>query len=96
MVKDKWGNQCAYCGSIEELTIDHVVASAMGGSNLVHNTICCCKKCNQSKGLSDVWEWYENQDFFTEARKKSIQDWVKMKPEEKTTYRYKPRKNAIY
>ena len=96
MVKDKWGNQCAYCGSTEELTIDHVVASAMGGSNLVHNTVCCCKKCNQSKGLSDVWEWYENQDFFTEARKKSIQDWVKMKPKEKTTYRYKPRKNAIY
>ena len=96
MVKDKWGNQCAYCGSTEILTIDHAKPRALGGSSLVHNTVCCCKKCNQSKGMKDVWEWYEAQDFFSKERKESIKNWTAPVNKTPQTYNYKPRKNVVY
>lgn len=96
MIKDKWGNQCAYCGSTEELTIDHVVPRTKGGSHLVHNVVCCCNECNRSKGKSEVWDWYEKQDFFSEERKKSIENWTAPVNKNTSTYRYKPRKNVAY
>ncbi len=45
---------CHYCGqkfSAKELTMDHVVAVARGGTSTKGNVVPACRKCNQEKNL---------------------------------------------
>jgi len=51
------GNRCAYCGSTEKLTLDHVVALSKGGAHAESNLLVACKSCNSSKGVKPVAEW---------------------------------------
>lgn len=44
------GNQCVYCGSKKELTLDHVIPKSRGGTNEWTNLVACCSKCNLKKG----------------------------------------------
>jgi 5-methylcytosine-specific restriction endonuclease McrA len=44
------GNQCMYCGSKKELTLDHVLPKSRGGGNEWTNLVTCCSKCNVKKG----------------------------------------------
>jgi hypothetical protein len=91
-IKDKWNNKCAYCGSTETPTIDHIVPQCKGGSDFLTNVVCCCSSCNNSKAHAD-WEiWYYNQDFFTEERMNAIVNWMKPKSNP-NLYKYKPRRN---
>jgi hypothetical protein len=32
-IKDHWNNQCVYCGSNHDLTLDHVIPKARGGTS---------------------------------------------------------------
>jgi 5-methylcytosine-specific restriction endonuclease McrA len=41
---------CQYCGSAEELTVDHVVPLAKGGKTEFENCVTACKICNSKKG----------------------------------------------
>jgi 5-methylcytosine-specific restriction endonuclease McrA len=41
---------CGYCGSIKDLTIDHIIPKSRGGPNTWENLICACVKCNVRKG----------------------------------------------
>jgi len=43
-------NECAYCGSKKELTIDHIIPKSRGGKNSWNNLITCCLPCNLKKG----------------------------------------------
>lgn len=43
-------NECAYCGSKKELTIDHILPKSRGGKNSWCNLITCCLSCNLKKG----------------------------------------------
>jgi 5-methylcytosine-specific restriction endonuclease McrA len=43
-------NECAYCGSKKELTIDHIIPKSRGGKNSWSNLITCCLPCNLKKG----------------------------------------------
>ena len=43
-------NECVYCGSKKELTIDHVLPRSKGGKNTWDNLVTCCSKCNLKKG----------------------------------------------
>lgn len=43
-------NQCVYCGSKKNLTIDHVIPKSRGGLNTWTNLATCCTKCNALKG----------------------------------------------
>lgn len=43
-------NRCAYCGTRDALTIDHVVPKSMGGRDSWDNLITACQKCNSKKG----------------------------------------------
>jgi len=91
-IREKWNNQCAYCGSEEDLTIDHIVPQSKGGIDATCNVVCCCKSCNQNKGHESWEDWYFNQDFFTHDRYDQICDW--MKPEKPSNlYSYRPRRN---
>ncbi len=45
---------CTYCGSPNDLTIDHIVPLSQGGSNAVDNLTVACRRCNTSKHNSLV------------------------------------------
>lgn len=46
-VRDKY--RCAYCGSSQDLTVDHVIPRSRGGKNNFDNCITACKPCNNKK-----------------------------------------------
>jgi len=72
-IKEKWGNECAYCGSEENLTIDHVIPRSKGGMDKSKNMVCCCESCNQDKAHTPWKEWYFAQDFFNIEQYNKIQ-----------------------
>jgi 5-methylcytosine-specific restriction endonuclease McrA len=46
-------NKCQYCGktfSTSELSIDHIIPRALGGTSTWENVVCACTKCNIKKG----------------------------------------------
>jgi 5-methylcytosine-specific restriction endonuclease McrA len=44
------GFKCAYCGSPQELTFDHVVPRSKGGKTTWENIVTACSPCNLKKG----------------------------------------------
>lgn len=41
---------CVYCGSMEDLTVDHIIPRSRGGKSSWENCACACNKCNNRKG----------------------------------------------
>ncbi len=56
-VLQKWDYACAYCGSKDRLTLDHVIPRSRHGSDAVTNLVCACYGCNQRKGNRRVQEF---------------------------------------
>ena len=48
-VMEKCGNACVYCGSTEDLTMDHLVPTRRGGLNEEENLQVACRVCNADK-----------------------------------------------
>lgn len=67
--------RCAYCGSDDKLSRDHIVAVSKGGLNERTNVIPCCISCNSSKNNNSMEIWYKNQKFFSEKRFAKILEW---------------------
>jgi 5-methylcytosine-specific restriction endonuclease McrA len=44
------GHRCLYCGSREDLTLDHVLPRSRGGKTSWQNLATACKRCNSKKG----------------------------------------------
>jgi 5-methylcytosine-specific restriction endonuclease McrA len=44
------GHQCKYCGSVKNLTIDHIIPKSKGGKTNWTNLITACNRCNVYKG----------------------------------------------
>lgn len=59
----KFNHRCVKCGSSEQLTIDHILAVANGGTDTFTNLQVLCKPCNSSKGIRS------NQEFMKTTRK---------------------------
>lgn len=55
----EYGGSCAYCGSGEQIEIEHVIPLCRGGSNLIANVVPACHNCNQDKGTRTPVEWLE-------------------------------------
>jgi hypothetical protein len=91
-IRERWNCECAYCGSKEELTIDHIIPQSKGGIDSTINTVCCCKECNHSKGHSSWETWYSSQVFFSKERYEKIRQWVSPEPS-LNLYRYPQRRN---
>ena len=93
-IKDHWEHKCAYCGSEENITLDHILPQCKGGLDIKTNVVACCHSCNQSKGHEHWKLWYVQQDFHNEDSLNKIDDW--MKPEKPSNlYRYPPRRNYV-
>lgn len=91
-IKESWNHQCAYCGSEENLTIDHVIPQSKGGSDFTKNVVCCCHSCNQNKSHTPWEEWYFSQEFFSRERYDKIKNWMKPDPPS-NLFTYRPRRN---
>lgn len=53
---------CVYCGAAGEnygvgLTLDHLVAVELGGTNEPSNLVTCCSHCNSAKGARTKRGW---------------------------------------
>lgn len=48
MIRDNF--QCCYCGTENDLTIDHIVPSSRGGKTDFDNCVAACRPCNNLKG----------------------------------------------
>lgn len=48
-VIERDGNCCVYCGSGDNLCIDHVLPVIQGGNDDIDNLVCACKECNSGK-----------------------------------------------
>lgn len=92
MVKEKWNYECAYCGSKDDITLDHVIPQIFGGLDVSPNVVCCCRKCNHSKSHKKWDEWFLRQEFFSTDRYKKIIDWMNNKKTQEL-YSYKTRRN---
>lgn len=62
--KLKNGACCVYCGSLTNISVDHMLSKAHGGSDCSDNLVCCCRHCNSSKCDSDLMEWYNARNDF--------------------------------
>jgi hypothetical protein len=94
-IKEQWNHQCAYCGSDENLTLDHITPRSKGGSDRVTNVLCACKECNTSKGHQKWYDWYLTQSFFTTDRLSAIIEWQKQ-INDNEYYVYRPRGTRKY
>jgi len=50
----KYGNKCLACGSIENITMDHVIPLAAGGTHDPDNVQPLCKSCNSKKAIKII------------------------------------------
>lgn len=90
-IKEHWDYKCAYCGSEENLTLDHITPKAKGGTDRITNLVCACSSCNSDKGHRNWVDWYREQDFFTTNRLSAIIQWQNRIAENELVV-YRPRK----
>ena len=53
IVYNKCNGHCAYCGCIvtsSDMTVDHVIPQACGGTDNIANLLPSCRSCNNDKG----------------------------------------------
>jgi len=60
-LKMKAPRACAYCGSQERLSGDHLLPTKLGGSDAGENLVLACRSCNSSKCGHDFLEWWERK-----------------------------------
>lgn len=56
-LKRLYDSACVYCGSTEQITLDHVIPIDRGGSHSVGNLVPACGPCNFSKGSKLLMQW---------------------------------------
>lgn len=75
-IKERWNNQCVYCGSADNLTLDHVLPKANGGHDTTHNVVPACRACNQSKGSNHWLSWWVGQESFDLSNFSKVLSWT--------------------
>ena len=43
-------HECQYCGTRDDLTLDHIIPRSKGGRSTWNNLVTACKRCNTQKG----------------------------------------------
>ena len=55
---------CYYCGTADNLAVDHLVPRIRGGPDESDNLIWACRACNSSKQGRDMLVWATSKGFF--------------------------------
>lgn len=55
---------CTYCGSGENLAVDHMIPRISGGTDDGYNLVWACRRCNSSKQGKDMIQWLFDQKRF--------------------------------
>lgn len=55
----EFSGSCAYCGSEELITRDHVIPLSRGGTNDISNIVPACRPCNFRKSRMTGEEWLQ-------------------------------------
>lgn len=71
-----FNHSCAYCGSVHDLTQDHIIPLNADGLNVSYNIVPACKSCNSSKGARSLINWYKKQVFFNESKLHKVINWL--------------------
>lgn len=61
IVKDAY-KACVFCGSGNNLTLEHIIPICSGGDNGIDNLAMSCSVCNNSKGTKDMMDWLSRND----------------------------------
>lgn len=78
-VIDYFDNECAYCGERDtELEQDHIIPVSKGGKYEMGNIIPACRSCNSSKQNKNIYEWYEQQEFYNGLKLNKIVNFCKL------------------
>jgi len=51
-------NECIYCGSKNNLSVEHILPKCRNGPDCADNAILACRGCNSSKGEKRLFEWF--------------------------------------
>jgi hypothetical protein len=78
-IYDACDSKCANCEE-EATSLDHIVPRFKSGSSNRNNLVPACRRCNTSKASTKVNEWFEKQEFFTQAKMDRINSWIKQEP----------------
>ena len=70
-----WDYKCGYCND-PATSLDHIVPRFKSGSSNRHNLLPACRRCNSNKASTQIQTWFEQQDFFTQARMDRIKTWM--------------------
>lgn len=65
-------NSCCYCGSRQNIQVEHFIPRSKGGPHSIGNLLPACADCNKNKRASNPEDWYKSQPFFTEYRWRKI------------------------
>jgi 5-methylcytosine-specific restriction endonuclease McrA len=77
-VNQRDGHACVYCGSDENLCIDHVLPTCKGGDDSIENLATACKTCNSGKaGRTPAEAGYS---FNNKATEKLWLSWMESRP----------------
>jgi hypothetical protein len=58
-IKEKEQNdECVYCGTKANLTLEHLLPRSFNGPNDEKNVVWICKECNSSKGSKRLYEYW--------------------------------------
>ena len=50
--------KCRYCGNASvPMTVDHLVLWENGGPSTAENLVCCCRRCNKTRGNTEYRDW---------------------------------------
>ena len=74
-IYEAWDYKCGYCGD-EATSLDHIIPRFKSGSSNRNNLVPACRRCNTAKASTKMEEWYQQQEFFTQAKMDSIKSWM--------------------
>ncbi len=60
-IKYKYPESCCYCGSKNNIQIDHLIPQIKGGQDSADNLVWACRSCNRSKRDRDVIVWLKSK-----------------------------------
>lgn len=61
-IKKILSQNCFYCNSSKEITLDHVVPISRGGTHGIGNLLPACRSCNSRKHTKFITEWKINDN----------------------------------